>query len=269
MPEKICLKLNDFQDNIYSVFGSLRQDRDFADVTLACEDGQQIDAHKVILAASSPVFQSILKSNKHSHPLIYMRGITSEDLLTITDFMYFGEANIFQENLESFLAIAEDLKLTGLTGLTGSKEVFGKNTDNSLTRPNSCQMNTQQIPEKETSMVKTEPKESSFTAETFQPKQSDHISRKRRRGGVIPNYASEDLKEVDKKVKSLMELSAKFISNGKEKARICKACGKEGERKAIRDHIEVNHLEGISLPCNLCDKTFRSRQRMRKHKCNS
>ena len=269
MPEKICLKLNDFQNNVYSVFASLRQDRDFADVTLACEDGQQIDAHKVILAASSPVFQSMLKRNKHPNPLIYMRGLTSEDLRTIIDFMYFGEANILQENLESFLAIAEDLKLTGLTGLTGSTEVFGKKTDNSLTGPNSCQMNTQQIPKKETSMVKTEHKESSFTAETFQLKQSDHISRKKRRGGVIPNYASEDLKEVDKKVKSLMELSAKFISNGKEKARICKVCGKEGERKAIRDHIEVNHLEGISLPCNLCDKTFRSRQRMRKHKCNS
>ena len=142
MPEKICLKLNDFQNNVYSVFASLRQDRDFADVTLACEDGQQIDAHKVILAASSPVFQSMLKRNKHPNPLIYMRGLTSEDLRTIIDFMYFGEANIFQENLESFLAIAEDLKLTGLTGLTGSTEVFGKKTDNSLTGPNNCQMNT-------------------------------------------------------------------------------------------------------------------------------
>ena len=145
MPEKICLKLNDFQDNICSVLGSLRQDRDFADMTLACEDGQQIDAHKVILAASSPVFQSMLKRSTHPHPLIYMRGLTSEDLRTIIDFMYFGEANIFQENLESFLAIAEDLRLTGLIELTGSTEVFGKKTENSLTGPNSCQMNTQQI----------------------------------------------------------------------------------------------------------------------------
>ena len=135
MPEKICLKLNDFQDNVCSIFGSLRQDRDFADVTLACEDGQQIDAHKVILAASSPVFQSMLKRNKHPHPLIYMRGLTSEDLRTIIDFMYFGEANIFQENLESFLAIAEDLKLTGLTGLTGSTEVFGKRQTTALQDP--------------------------------------------------------------------------------------------------------------------------------------
>ena len=111
MPEKICLKLNDFQDNIYSVFGSLRQDRDFADVTLACEDGQQIEAHKVILASSSPFFQNLLKKNKHPHPLIYMKGIKHEILFAVVDFLYLGEANVFQESLDSFLEIAEELRL--------------------------------------------------------------------------------------------------------------------------------------------------------------
>jgi len=28
----------------------LKEDNNFADVTLACEDGQQVEAHKVILA---------------------------------------------------------------------------------------------------------------------------------------------------------------------------------------------------------------------------
>ena len=60
MSEKLCLKWNDYQDNVNSAFGSLREENDFADVTLACEDGQQIEAHKVILAASSPFFQNLL-----------------------------------------------------------------------------------------------------------------------------------------------------------------------------------------------------------------
>ena len=114
--EKLCLKWNDFQDNITSAFGERRQDRQFADVTLACDDGQQVDAHKVILASSSPFFLDILTRNKHPHTLIYMRGMKSEDLVAIVDFLYFGEANVFQENLDSFLAIAEELKLKGLTG---------------------------------------------------------------------------------------------------------------------------------------------------------
>ena len=40
-------------DNVNSAFGNLIEDKDFSDVTLACEDGQQVEAHKVILAASS------------------------------------------------------------------------------------------------------------------------------------------------------------------------------------------------------------------------
>ena len=114
MSEKLCLKWDDFQEDIKGIFGTLREDNDFTDVTLACEDGQQVEAHKVILAASSPFFQKLLGRNKHPHPLIYMRGMKSEDLLAIVDFLYRGEANVFQENLDSFLAIAEELQLKGL-----------------------------------------------------------------------------------------------------------------------------------------------------------
>ena len=56
MSEKLCLQWNDFLENVKSAFGNLREDNDFTDVTLACEGGQQVEAHKVILAASSPFF---------------------------------------------------------------------------------------------------------------------------------------------------------------------------------------------------------------------
>ena len=76
MSEKLCLQWNDFKENVISSFESLREDQDFSDVTLACEDGQQIKAHRVILAGSSPFFENLLRSLKHSsHPLIYMRGV--------------------------------------------------------------------------------------------------------------------------------------------------------------------------------------------------
>ena len=114
--EKCCLKWNDFKENVGSAFGSFREDLDFADITMACEDGQQLSAHKVILAASSPFFHKLLKRNKQSHQLVYMRGMKFEDLLAVVDFLYYGEANIFQDNLYVFLNIAEELKVKGLTG---------------------------------------------------------------------------------------------------------------------------------------------------------
>ena len=107
MAEKLCLKWNDFQENISNAFRSFGDSLDFADVTLACEDGEQFEAHKIILATSSPIFQNLLNRNKNTNPIIYMRGVKSADLRAIVDFLYQGEANVFQDDLDSFLAIAE------------------------------------------------------------------------------------------------------------------------------------------------------------------
>ena len=109
--EKLCLKWNDFQENLTSAFQGLRNDQDFADVTLACEDGTQIETHKMILASSSPFFMEILKRNKHPHPMIYMRGLKAEALVALVDFLYYGEANVNQEKLDTFLGLAEELRL--------------------------------------------------------------------------------------------------------------------------------------------------------------
>ena len=79
MSEKFCLQWNDFQENINSAFGRLRNDKELTNVTLACEDGKQMEAHKVILAASSPFFEKIPLKSKHPHPLIYLRGFHSKD----------------------------------------------------------------------------------------------------------------------------------------------------------------------------------------------
>ena len=116
MSEKLRLQRVDFKDNVDTLFRRLRDKCDFADVTLACEDGQQVEAHKVILASCSPFFMELLRKNKHPHPIIYMRGVQFEDLVNIVEFLYLGEANIYQENLEVFLSLAEELQLKGLTG---------------------------------------------------------------------------------------------------------------------------------------------------------
>ena len=43
-----------------------------------------------------------------------MSGITYNNLTSILDFIYNGEVNVAQEDLNSFLAIAEDLQIKGL-----------------------------------------------------------------------------------------------------------------------------------------------------------
>ena len=112
--EKFCLRWNDFENNISLAFRELRDDKDFFDVTLACGD-EQIQAHKVILSACSPFFRGVLRRNPHAHPLLYLKGVKFSDLQSVLNFMYHGEVNVAQEELNSFLAVAEELRVKGLT----------------------------------------------------------------------------------------------------------------------------------------------------------
>merc|ERR1712106_54706 len=131
--DKFCLRWNDFENNLSSVFRCLRDDQDFFNVTLVCED-EQIQAHKVILSACSPFFHKVLKRNPHQHPLLYMKGVRCSDMQSVLDFMYHGEVSVAQEELNSFLAVAEDLSVKGLTQNQPHEKQIPKSTHYAPTR---------------------------------------------------------------------------------------------------------------------------------------
>ena len=88
-----CLRLQDFESNIRNSWKDIQSQKDFCDVTLACDD-KQITTHKFIISSSSPVFRNILKQNSNSHPFIYLRGVKYKDLFNLLNFMYQGEVDI-------------------------------------------------------------------------------------------------------------------------------------------------------------------------------
>jgi len=119
--DNFCLRWNDFAENVSGAFKDLRAESDFFDVTLACSDSgvRTLQAHKVILSACSNFFKTTFRqqqaNNKHPNPYIYLRGVFYNDLVSILDFIYNGEVNVAQEDLNSFLAVAEELQIKGLT----------------------------------------------------------------------------------------------------------------------------------------------------------
>ena len=239
--EKLCLKWNDFQENLNSVVGVLRNDKEFSDVTLACEDGTPVEAHKVILASSSPFFMEILKRNKHPHPLIYMRGIKAEALIAIVDFLYCGEANVEQENLDTFLALAEELKLKGLTGST--------------------ERNEPKYSYQEPSQEDIAPRKQQKALIRNTPAPMDiHRTHSEEKSEMPVALVSEDVRQLDEQVKSMMDFSENIVYNGNQKGRgrICKVCGKEGTMGNIMTHIESKHItSNISHSCVVCGKICR------------
>ncbi|XP_045600357.1 protein bric-a-brac 2 isoform X3 [Procambarus clarkii] len=113
--DHFCLRWNNYQTNMTAVFDQLLQEEVFVDVTLSCEGGQQLRAHKVVLAACSPYFQAVLQNNPCKHPIVILpRDVAFADLRAIIEFVYRGEIDVAQEQINSLLAAADTLKIKGL-----------------------------------------------------------------------------------------------------------------------------------------------------------
>jgi len=112
--QRFSLRWNNYQSHLVTAFESLMEEKEFVDVTLGVE-GKKLPAHKMLLSACSPYFRELLKGNQCSHPIIVLRDVKYDDLTSLLQFMYNGEVNVAQEQLNSFLKTAESLKIRGLT----------------------------------------------------------------------------------------------------------------------------------------------------------
>ena len=140
------LSWNLYSDHLRVMLQEMLVESFFTDVTLVCDDKKQIEAHRNILSACSPVFKNMLLTEKKSqnHPIIYLRGIQSPEMEAILQFIYHGQATLHEEKMIEFLLVARNLKIKELSKDTavdsiesvelenGTNEETEKATDESL-----------------------------------------------------------------------------------------------------------------------------------------
>ena len=107
---------NEFETNVRQYFKQLRKDQKLFDVILATDDGQHVQAHKVILSAGSQFFSDLFMKIDHTDILVYLKGIRRFDVENIINFLYNGEASVMQDQLGQFLETAKELQVKGLQG---------------------------------------------------------------------------------------------------------------------------------------------------------
>ena len=103
-----------FHTHLSSSVSDMFTKNSFSDVTLVSDDKIQFEAHKCVLSASSPVLKKLLLNNPHPHPLIYLKGVKQQELQSILQFIYLGEARFYQGNMDRFIDAAKDLQITQL-----------------------------------------------------------------------------------------------------------------------------------------------------------
>jgi len=285
MNEKFSLKWNKFQQHTSLTFKDLRADNDHFDVTLACDDNNDISAHKIILSACSPYFRNLLSRNKHPHPLVYMRGMQTKDMETILDFMYQGEVDIAQENLPRFLEIADELKISGLDSSEPNRNV---NVSDSLEEApvffpsekniNPCRQNGYNMSRNE-DPVNSFYKQQSTRSFPLEPQETKYSSELELAGAKYDEFDDSSLIVDDNSVanynnpamihsegddpSALIESLIQKIENGKWQCNVCMKIQKS--KNHAKEHAEI-HIEGMSYPCDYCGKICRTTGALRHHK---
>ena len=191
--EKFCLKWNDFQSTVSKSFSLLKQEKEFFDVTLVSDDQLQIPTHKIVLSACSKFFKSVLTKNHHSHPLIYLHGISSTNLNFILDYIYQGEVQIYQEQIDPFLEAAQKLEIDGLTSIL-------KEEGKSLSHDEKQSSKNEEV---ENSLIFNYAQETAVS--NFEVESNSKVNVNRARKKICYDLATtNDKSEVDQKIKKLL-----------------------------------------------------------------
>ena len=248
MNEKFSLKWNDYHSNWTQSLTCLRKDQESADVTLISEDKVKFTAHKILLSSCSKMFKFILKGNFNTNPLLFLSGVSSINLGFILDYIYYGEVNLFQEQLDSFLESAQKLEIEGLQG------------DNS--DPQNKDTMWQNVKENAFQEQNIEHNEEGGVAENTPLKQEQTRNYNQ---GVKSNNHLAKFDAVAMNTEEI-ELKKKELYQKTDGIWICLACVYTSNRgDNIRKHVET-HLEGLCYTCNLCNKEFRSKDSLTNHK---
>ena len=239
--DKWCMKWNKCDANVREYFKIVREDQRLFDVTLVTDDGQHIQAHKIILSAGSHFFSNIFLRSNQTNMLIYLKGINSVQLEQLLDFIYNGEASVGQEELKQFIETGKELQVkdfeayvAGL-GENVEKEELHKNRDNITEEMNI---------------------DENIICDTLNSSPEHYSSSE----GVLKpdNDIQKDVNiDLDLQILQLIEKS-----DGMWK---CKICGKTTLKKSnMQGHAE-SHIEGMSHACHICYKSYPNRRSLRGH----
>jgi len=294
--EKFCLRWNDFESNISSAFRELREDKDFFDITLACEN-ETIQAHKVILSACSPFFRGVLRRYPHQNPLLYLKGVKYTDIHSVLNFMYHGEVNVAQEDLNSFLAVAEDLKVKGLTQNQSQPENPPKVANHTSKKPNLGNIHS----EKESTSTKNHARPENYAVENSEVEEivpvksepADHITTQpamhHQKALATPeeNYMAMAYQEegnyeeyeqyeavqeyiptrnMDQPKGETQDMLAEAVSEDGKTAWRCLVCGKDFLIKSNgKRHVQTMHFEAPNYECEVCGKVLKNKNSYQNH----
>ena len=235
-PEKYSLKWHTYTDHLRKMMAELMMNDNFFDVTLVTEDKKQIKANINILSACSPVLKDILKEDKNSNQIMYLRGIQFSEMESIIQFIYLGEATFYKERMDEFLSVAKSLQIKELCNAQNESEDESEHES-----------------EDEPKYGNPETSTENFVEQTVTTVHLNHRAQQDKREGVVSVKGKLECDECNKTYFSRGALYSHKQSKHRNVKFPCDQCESHfTEKWILNKHILSKH-KGMKYPCNQCD----------------
>ena len=262
--EKCNLNWKTYSDHLREMLHEMMKSNYLTDVTLVCDDKRQYKAHKVVLSACSSVFQSIIVGLPLNNSVIYLRGIQHQEMESILEFMYLGEATFHEERTGEFLNVAKILEIKEI-----SKEIENEEQEN-ITDAKQVMNDNESIAESDHSQNTSLENKESFTPIMRQSVIIDLQGLKK-----VEEKSNYDKCKIQKKKifscdqceyqGSQSSLSRHIQSKHKGVRYACDQCEYQtAHRISLKYHIQAQH-EGVRFPCNRCEYQANTQTNLKLH----
>jgi len=262
MSEKFNLRFNKYQENIANNFKRLTSEEDFFDVTLVSDDQKHFSAHKLVLSSCSVYFKNILKQTKHSHPLLCLDGIGSNELNDVLHYIYNGEVDVYQEHIDRFLGIAFRLQLEGLMNNTTSDEIYSLEVDyQNLSSKISGAITPRNLSSPiQPSDSRIKPEKEKCRPERFESVIKTKSNYSKAKTEKHNNYSDINMTSIEIE----QEIDENYERNKDDGLYYCKLCIYKAKSKShTREHMDT-HFD-FKYNCCKCDKILNSKNALRHH----
>ena len=255
--EKYSLTWHNYSDHLRSMMKEWMMNEDFSDVTLVTEDKKQIKANINILTTCSTVFKDILKKEKNSNQILYLRGVQFSEMESIMQFIYLGETTFSVERMDEFLAVAKSLEIKELCNAeTETKDELND-------EPSSCD------PAIPTENLEEPTGSDQILKLCFNDQIKMQAPQERKMRFVNEKHGDEGIKnacdQCDFQATEQRSLTRHIHSKHDGIKYACDLCDYQAIRQeSLSHHIQLKH-KGIKYHCDLCDKQFTRQDALTTH----
>jgi len=267
--ENLHISYDEFHENIGSSLLALQKDSFLVDVTLACQDGR-ISAHKVILAASSLFFQSVLKEVINRELIIYLKGVKVKYLNYLIDFIYSGNVDVPPTDLHKFLELGQELKVKGLAKKPCKLKHYDMTFDPNYIEDLSIKVEDYESIRESQEIINEEQEYENNTVsfDKEAPELGDVDST--RDNLLDPSCSmtfSQDKLDQNRFLSQLLTIMQKTNLKGPKGFQwSCLVCGKVYlQRNHLQEHVEIKHVKGVIHSCTLCNHEFTQSKHLKYH----